>query len=136
MPAAVPHPRLLLTGNAYQPHTNHIAPAILLRMEHVTVHSLDMSSLYGTPGASPEEVCIQVFREAARQLPAVIYVPNMDKWCKRVPETVKEMFLEKLSLIDPNTPILLLATANTDIDTKELPDEVRVVILRGRSDKI
>jgi ATPase family AAA domain-containing protein 2 len=120
----VPHPRLLLIGNAHQPHTLHIAPAVLLQMEHVTVHSLDVSDLHSTPGATPEEVCIQVFREAARQLPAVIYVPNLDKWFRLVPDSVKQIFMQKLRMISPHKAILLFATANEALDSEDMPEEV------------
>ncbi|XP_059473647.1 ATPase family AAA domain-containing protein 2-like [Neocloeon triangulifer] len=127
LPANVPNPRLLITGNKHQPQSNHIAPAILQRMEHVTVHSLEMSSLFGSPGATGEEVCINLFREAHRQLPAVIYIPNIDRWWHRVSDTVKDLFLEKLDSIEPTTAILILATANCVLDCDDMPEEVQEI---------
>lgn len=126
MLASVPSARLLLCGGSTQAQTTLVAPALLLRLEHASVHSLEMSALYGTPGVSPEEVCMQVFREAARQIPSVIYVPNVDKWWNLVSETIRDIFLNKLALLELHTATLLLATANTPYNSHDLPKEVLV----------
>ncbi|XP_065332811.1 ATPase family AAA domain-containing protein 2-like isoform X1 [Cloeon dipterum] len=122
--ANVPRPRLLLTGNMHQPHSTHIAPAILHRMEHVSVHSLEMSNLFGSPGLTPEEVCIQMFREASRQIPSVIYLPNVDRWWNRVSDTLKDLLLENLNSIAPKTATLFLATANCELNSEDMPEEI------------
>jgi ATPase family AAA domain-containing protein 2 len=124
MPASVPSARLLLCGSSAQAQTTLVAPALLLRLEHASVHSLEISALHGTPGVSPEEVCMQVFREAVRQIPSVIYVPNVDKWWSLVSDTIRDIFLNKLALLELHAAVLLLATANTPYSSHEMPQEV------------
>jgi hypothetical protein len=59
-------PRLLLAGSSpRQGQTSHLGPSLLHHMEHVTVHTLDLSSLFEVSGRTPEEACIQV-REVCR----------------------------------------------------------------------
>lgn len=44
-------------------------------------------------------------------MPSVLYVPAIDQWWNLVSDTVKAIFFTQLSQLDPNSPILLLATA-------------------------
>jgi len=44
-------------------------------MERLPVHRLDLSTLNGLSVRSPEEACVQLFQEARRNVPAVIYLP-------------------------------------------------------------
>jgi SpoVK/Ycf46/Vps4 family AAA+-type ATPase len=68
----------------------------------------------------------QVFNEARRNVPSVIYIPNIDNWWDLVSETVKAILDAQLSHLDPNIPILLLATADTTYDN--LPAEVNALL--------
>lgn len=63
-----------------------------------------------------------MFNEARRNVPSVIYIPTIEKWWSLVSETVRAIFLSSLSQLDPNIPILFLATA--DIQYKNLPEPV------------
>lgn len=63
-----------------------------------------------------------MFNEARRNVPSVIYIPTIEKWWSLVSETVRAIFLSSLSQLDPNIPILFLATA--DIQYKHLPEPV------------
>jgi hypothetical protein len=57
----VHRPRLLLVGSSpRQAQTSHLGPSLLHHMEHVAVHTLDLSSLFEVSGRTPEEACIQV----------------------------------------------------------------------------
>lgn len=67
--------------------------------------------------------CIpQVFNEARKNIPSIIYIPNLDKWWELVTETARVIFISQLSQLNPHTPILLFATANKPYE--DLPDEV------------
>lgn len=44
-------------------------------MERLPVHRLDLSTLHGLSVRSPEEACVQLFQEARRNVPAIIYLP-------------------------------------------------------------
>lgn len=65
---------------------------------------------------------LQVFQEARRNIPSVVYVPGIDELWNLVTETVKSIILSQLSQMDPNIPILFLATAHVTLDN--LPSEV------------
>jgi SpoVK/Ycf46/Vps4 family AAA+-type ATPase len=65
---------------------------------------------------------VQMFREARRQLPAVLYIPKLDIWWNLVPQTVQALLVSRLAGLEPFTPLLLLATSNSPFD--ELPEEV------------
>ena len=64
----------------------------------------------------------QIFQEARRNLPSIIYVPAIAQWWNLVPETLHAVFLSHLCKLDPSAPILLIATA--DIPYHNLPQEV------------
>jgi hypothetical protein len=125
--------QLLLLGDGPDcGQTLHLAPAILYKMEHIHAYMLDLATLFKETGRSPEETCIQVFNEARRNVPSVIYIPNIDNWWDLVSETVKAILDAQLSHLDPNIPILLLATADTTYDN--LPAEVQNIFSRYRKE--
>lgn len=95
-------------------------------MEHIHAYVLDLTTLYRESGITPEEACTQVFNEARRNIPSVIYVPSIDQLWTLIPETVKAIFLSHLTQLDPNIPVLLLATA--DALFNELPEQVGFLI--------
>lgn len=53
-------PRLILEGPAGRGQTTHLGPALLHHMEHLTVHLLDLSTLFCVPSRTPEEACAHV----------------------------------------------------------------------------
>jgi hypothetical protein len=67
-------------------------------------------------------IIFQIFQEARRNLPSIIYVPAIAQWWNLVPETLHAVFLSHLCKLDPSAPILLIATA--DIPYHSLPQEV------------
>lgn len=126
MSAGLRPAQLILVGDGTQHgQTLHLAPALLHQMEHINAHRLDLATLHRQSARSPEEACVQVFHEARRNLPSIIYVPNIDEMWMLVSETVKAIFLSQLTHLDPNVPILILATANTVFSN--LPLQVRVL---------
>ncbi|PSN40096.1 hypothetical protein C0J52_13738 [Blattella germanica] len=130
---SVHRPRLLLVGSSgKQAQTSHLGPALLHHMEHVTVHTLDLTSMYEVSGRSPEEACIQIFQEARRNLPSIIYVPSISEWWKLVPETLHAVFLSHLCKLDPYAPVLLLATS--DIPYNVLPHEIQSLFSEYRGE--
>lgn len=56
-------------------------------------------------------ISTQIFREAKRLAPSVVYVPQISSWWDIVPGTVHATFLSILSSLPPDLPLLLLATA-------------------------
>ncbi|XP_064412420.1 ATPase family AAA domain-containing protein 2B [Latimeria chalumnae] len=116
-------PRLLLSGDKGSGQSSQLAPAVLHSMEKFSVHRLDLPALYSVSARTPEESCTQVFREALRTVPSVVYMPHISDWWEAVSETVKATFLTLLKDIPSFSPILLLATSETTYS--ELPEELK-----------
>ncbi|XP_066560236.1 ATPase family AAA domain-containing protein 2B isoform X2 [Amia ocellicauda] len=118
-------PRLLLAGDRGSGQTAHLAPALLHCLEKFTVHRLDLPTLYSVSAKTPEESCAQVFREARRSVPSVVYMPHISEWWEAISDTVRSTFLTLLQDIPSFCPVLILATSETTY--RELPDEVRCI---------
>uniref|UniRef100_A0A8C9RBD7 ATPase family AAA domain-containing protein 2 n=1 Tax=Scleropages formosus TaxID=113540 RepID=A0A8C9RBD7_SCLFO len=103
-------PRLLLVGRPGSGQNSHLAPAVLHALEKFTVYTLDMAVLFGVSSTSPEEACAQIFCEAKRTSPSVLYIPYIHQWWETVSSAVKATFLSLLQDIPSFAPILLLAT--------------------------
>ena len=65
---------------------------------------------------------LQVFREARRTSPSVIYMPHIHQWWEATGETTRATFLTLLQDLPPTAPILVLATSDSSL--RELPIEV------------
>ncbi|XP_031785660.1 ATPase family AAA domain-containing protein 2 isoform X2 [Nasonia vitripennis] len=125
-------PRLLITGGSMARNQGpQLAQAAIYQMEHLPVHSLNVSTLFAESARSPEETCVQVFNEASRNIPSIIYIAAIDQWWPLVPETVKAVFLCRIASLDPSTPILIIATSG--VTYEELPDQLKNLFsaLRG-----
>ncbi|KRT86288.1 hypothetical protein AMK59_2173 [Oryctes borbonicus] len=101
-------------------------------MEHIHAHILDLTTLHGNSTVSPEEACVQVFNEVRRNVPSILYIPSIEEWWNHISDTVKVIFLSQLSQLDPNSPILLLATAN-DI-YNNLPPQIQEIFSQYRNE--
>ncbi|KAK3516621.1 hypothetical protein QTP70_022045, partial [Hemibagrus guttatus] len=122
-------PRLLLTGPQGSGQSTHLAPALLHHLNKFTVHRLDLPTLYSVSAKTPEESCAQVFREAQRSSPSVIYMPHVSDWWEAISDTVKSTFLTLLQDVPSFTPLLILATA--EISYQQLPEEVKCIFNRS-----
>nr|XP_056712870.1 ATPase family AAA domain-containing protein 2B [Euleptes europaea] len=118
-------PRLLLSGERDSGQTSHLAPALLHSLEKFAVHRLDLPALYSVSAKTPEESCAQIFREARRTLPSIVYMPQIGDWWEAVSETVRATFLTLLQDIPSFSPIFLLSTSETMYS--ELPEEVKCI---------
>ncbi|KAJ8305474.1 LOW QUALITY PROTEIN: hypothetical protein KUTeg_016019 [Tegillarca granosa] len=104
-------PRLLLAGTEGQGQSSYLAPAILHHMEQLPVHVLDLPALFAVSAKTPEESCAQIFREARRTAPSIVYMPHINQWWDVLGETLKATLLMLIQDVDPTTPLLLMATA-------------------------
>uniref|UniRef100_A0A3Q0R8I2 ATPase family AAA domain-containing protein 2 n=1 Tax=Amphilophus citrinellus TaxID=61819 RepID=A0A3Q0R8I2_AMPCI len=121
-------PRLLLAGALGSGQSSHLAPALLHHLDKLPVHRLDLPTLYSISAKTPEESCAQVFREAHRSVPSVVYMPHISEWWDTVSDTVKSTFLTLLQDVPSFSPVLVLATAETHYS--KLSDEVRSMFQR------
>uniref|UniRef100_T1IKQ0 Tat-binding homolog 7 n=1 Tax=Strigamia maritima TaxID=126957 RepID=T1IKQ0_STRMM len=121
--AATSHrPRLLIAGAPDQGQTTHLAPAILHSLECFPVHRLDLPTLYAVSAKTPEESCAQVFAEAYRTRPSILYFPHLDQWWGTLSDTTRATFLTLLQDVDPGAPVLVLATS--DCPCQDLPEQM------------
>ncbi|KAM7384838.1 hypothetical protein PAMA_011952 [Pampus argenteus] len=116
-------PRMLLAGGPGAGQTSHLAPAVLHTLERFTVHSLDSAVLFGVSSTSPEEACSQVFCEAKRTSPSILYVPHVQQWWDTAGPALRASFLSLLTSIPSFSPILLLATCS--IPFQQLDPEIQ-----------
>jgi len=116
-------PRLLIHGNKGNGQTSHIAPAILYSMEHLTMHMLDLPSLFSNSSRTPEETIAQVFREARRTSPCIIYLPHIGAWWNSLSACTHATFVTLLQDLPADMPILFLSTAEEEVD--HLPEAIQ-----------
>ncbi|XP_015250146.1 PREDICTED: ATPase family AAA domain-containing protein 2B [Cyprinodon variegatus] len=121
-------PRLLLAGASGSGQSSHLAPALLHHLDKLPVHRLDLPTLYSVSAKTPEESCAQVFREARRSVPSVVYMPHISEWWDTVSDTVKSTFLTLLHDVPSFSPVLILATAETPYS--KMSEEVRSIFQR------
>ncbi|KAI5612012.1 ATPase family AAA domain-containing protein 2B, partial [Silurus asotus] len=105
-------PRLLLCGSPGSGQSTHLAPAMLHTLEKFTVYTLDMAVLFGVGTTTPEEACAQLFCEAKRTAPSIVYIPHIQRWWDTVSSALRATFLSLLQDIPSFSPILLLATCS------------------------
>ncbi|XP_063041992.1 ATPase family AAA domain-containing protein 2-like isoform X2 [Engraulis encrasicolus] len=116
-------PRLLLSGRPGSGQTTHLAPALLHALEKFTVYTLDMASLFGDCTTSAEQACCQIFCEAKRTAPSLLYVPLIEQCWDTVSAVFRTTFLSQLQAVPPFSPILLLATTN--LNHSQLDEELQ-----------
>lgn len=63
---------------------------------------------------SSEAAVIQLFTEARRHKPSVIYIPNVDIWYRTVGDAVISTFVGLLRSLPPTDPVLVLGVLETD----------------------
>ncbi|TXT10690.1 hypothetical protein VHUM_02195 [Vanrija humicola] len=115
-------PRLLVYGPAGSGQT-YLGPAILHHLEGFHVQSLDLATLMSDSTRTPEAAIVQLFVEAKRHQPSIIFIPSLAQWSYTVSETTRSTARALLDGIPPSDPILLLAIVDGELDT--LPPDVR-----------
>ncbi|KAG8776517.1 hypothetical protein FRC12_000861 [Ceratobasidium sp. 428] len=116
----VHRPRILLHGPSGMGH-GYVGAATLHHLEGYHVQSIDLATLMGD--STRAAGIVQLFVEAKRHKPAVIYIPSLIGWCTAVPETARLTMKSMLDSISSTDPILLLAILEGDITA--LPQDVR-----------
>ncbi|CEP64038.1 chromatin segregase YTA7 LALA0_S10e00804g [Lachancea lanzarotensis] len=104
-------PRLVVTGprgNGQQ----YIGAAILHFLEDFNIQMLDVGTLMGDATRSPEAAIVQVFTEARKRQPSVLYIPNIDIWIQTVSENAVLTLASLLGTLENSERVLLLAIAS------------------------
>ncbi|KAF8882024.1 hypothetical protein CPB84DRAFT_1686882 [Gymnopilus junonius] len=101
----------------------YIGAAALHHLEGYHVQSLELGTLMSDSTRTVEAAIVQLFVEAKRNQPSVIYIPSLIGWCAAVSETSRSTVRAMLDTLLPTDPILLLAVV--DGKFSELPKDVR-----------
>ncbi|XP_038056718.1 ATPase family AAA domain-containing protein 2-like [Patiria miniata] len=130
-------PRLLLSGAKGHGQSSHLGPALLNTLEKMPVHRLDLPALYSVSASTPEECCAQIFREARRTSPSIIYMPHIHHWWETITDTTRATFLSLLQDLPPSAPVLILATSEkalheVAVEVRELFSDYRGEVYRVR----
>ncbi|KZT35228.1 AAA-domain-containing protein [Sistotremastrum suecicum HHB10207 ss-3] len=116
-------PRLVLCGPRSGTGVGYVGAAVLNWLEDFHVQSLDLGTLLGDSTRTAEAAIVQLFVEAKRHQPSVIYIPSLLGWCSAVTETARTTMRSMLDTLSPNDPILLLAIVDGPFSS--LPRDVR-----------
>ncbi|KAL6943291.1 hypothetical protein ACO0RG_002284 [Hanseniaspora osmophila] len=113
----VSKPRFLLCGkrgNGQQ----YIGSALLNFLEGINIQNLDLSTIMSETTKTMEASTVQVFTEARKRQPAVIYIPNFDVWIRTVAPTVVYTLTSLLRSLRADEKVLLMAIADGQLPTE------------------
>lgn len=125
-------PRLLISG-APGMGQQYVSAAILHHFERVHVQHFDVATILGDGRVSllpdpskghilipsfqpPEQVIVSMFTEVKRHKPSVVYIPNIETWVATLGVSALTTLSTMLKSVPPTDPILLLGTANIELD--------------------
>ncbi|KII83379.1 hypothetical protein PLICRDRAFT_148152 [Plicaturopsis crispa FD-325 SS-3] len=115
-------PRVILHGPVGMGQ-GYVGAAALHHLEGYHVQTLELGSLMSDSTRTIEAAIVQLFVEAKRHQPSVIYIPSLVGWCAAVSETSRSTVRAMLETLAPTDPILLLAVV--DGPYSALPRDVR-----------
>ncbi|GAA6004429.1 hypothetical protein JCM10207_000723 [Rhodosporidiobolus poonsookiae] len=115
-------PRLLICGDPAMGQS-YVGAAVLHHLEGFHVQTLDLATLVSDSTRTMEAACVQLFIEAKRHKPSILFIPSLVTWCASVGETVRATIKGLLDGLDPSDPILLLAVV--DGPFRDVPADVR-----------
>ena len=76
-----------------------------------------------TPPQSPEAAIVQLFVEAKRHQPSVVYIPSLTGWSAAMSETSRSTVKAMLDSLAPTDPVLLLAVVDGPFSS--LPRDIK-----------
>ncbi|OCH93260.1 AAA-domain-containing protein [Obba rivulosa] len=126
-------PRVVLHGPVGMGQA-YVAAAILHHLEGYHVQSLDLGNLMSDSAKTPEAAIVQLFVEAKRHQPSIIYIPSLVGWCAAMSETSRTTVRAMLDSLSPTDPVLLLAVV--DGKFTDLPRDVRAWFGPTRDNRI
>lgn len=97
------------------------APAVVQQLD-CAFFVFELGYLHGQTSRTPEEACAQLFTEARRSAPSIIYIPDIDNLWSKLSESVQYMFVSNVRTLPPNLPILILIALETDSSDDLHPD--------------
>lgn len=121
-------PRLLISGRPGMGQ-KYFGSAILNYLEGFQVQSLDLGTIFSESGRTPEATIIQMFLEARRNQPSILFIPTLEIWLRSVPESAKSTLEGLLRSLSSSERVLLLGLCEVDEDNEE-DDELKYELAR------
>ncbi|KAL7411003.1 hypothetical protein BDY24DRAFT_398331 [Mrakia frigida] len=115
-------PRILIYGEPGSGQS-YIGAAVLHHLEGFHVQSLDIGTLMGDSTRSIEAAIVQLFVEAKRHKPSVLYIPSLSQWANTMTEMARSTVKALLDSLAPSDPVMLLAVVDGNLDS--LPRDVK-----------
>ncbi|KAH0586853.1 hypothetical protein H2248_005697 [Termitomyces sp. 'cryptogamus'] len=115
-------PRVIIHGPVGMGQ-GYVGAAALHHLEGYHIQTLELGTLMGDSTRTVEAAIVQLFVEAKRHQPSVIYIPSLVGWCAAVSETSRSTVRAMLDTLAPTDPILLLVVV--DGHYAELPQDVK-----------
>ncbi|KZT51813.1 AAA-domain-containing protein [Calocera cornea HHB12733] len=115
-------PRVLIHGPPGMGQ-NFVAAAALHYLEGYNVQSLDLGTLMSDSSRTPEAAVAQLFTEAKRHKPSILYIPGLVEWANAVSPTTRATLKSCLDGLSPSDPVLLLAIVEGPL--RDVPADVR-----------
>lgn len=81
-----------------------------------------------------EAAIVQLFVEAKRHSPSIIYIPSLIGWCAAISETSRSTVRAMLDTLAPTDPVLLLAIVDGSFSS--LPRDVRAWFGPSRDNRV
>ncbi|ORY30784.1 hypothetical protein BCR39DRAFT_528294 [Naematelia encephala] len=126
-------PRILVYGKDGMGQA-YLGPAVLHHLEGFHVQSLDLGGLMGDSARTTEAALVQLFVEAKRHQPSVLFIPSLSTWAMTVSDSARTTFKALLDSVSSSDPVLLLAM--NDGELGDLPRDVRAWFGLGREGKL
>ncbi|KDQ28800.1 hypothetical protein PLEOSDRAFT_1111948 [Pleurotus ostreatus PC15] len=101
----------------------YIGAGALHHLEGFNIQSLELGTLLSDSTRTPDAAIVQLFIEAKRQQPSVIYVPSLVGWCAAINEASRATVRAMLDTLAPTDPILFLAVVDGPFSS--LPPDVK-----------
>lgn len=126
-------PRILVHGQSGMGQA-WLGPAILHHLEGFHVQSLDLATLMGDSTRTVEAGLVQLFVEAKRHQPSVIFIPALAQWAGAISEVARSTLRALLDGVPASDPILILALVDGEL--RDLPKDVRAWFGLGQDNRV
>jgi hypothetical protein len=104
------------------------APAVVQQLD-CAFFVFELGYLHAQTSRTPEEACAQLFIEARRSAPSVIYIPDIENLWSKLSDSVQYMFISNVRTLPPNLPILILIALETE-SLDDIHSDVSVYIIK------
>jgi SpoVK/Ycf46/Vps4 family AAA+-type ATPase len=111
-----------------------LGPAILHYLEGFHVQSLDLGTLMGDSARTVEAGLVQLFVEAKRHQPSVIFIPSLIQWASAISDTARSTLRALLDGVPASDPILILALVDGEL--RDLPRDIRQWFGLGKENRL